>query len=139
MLVSGCKEVTQEVWNLLVGDIKTQQTEEPYYKSVQIKASIADATGDTEIETALFATGGESFVECNDGKVFDLLGTFDAIEQIYTFQRFELLYDGQSCGLYVYFFGPWNPLQVRYFFDNLDFTTDQLENIFINFKTLTVE
>lgn len=134
---SGCKEITQYMWDELVGSIKPEEETEAYDKSVQIKASIADATGDTELQTAMFATGGSSVVYCDDGSSYNLLGTFDPVEMLYTFQYFEIVYDGYDCELFVYFTGPWT--EQRYFYKLLKFTDDPIEKIFINFTEIIIK
>lgn len=135
----GCKEVTQEVWNAVAGEEAEKQEMTAYHKSVQITASIDDATGDVELETAFFATGGSAVVRCSDDHDFDLLITFDDETRLYTFQRFEIVYDGQDCGLFVYFLGPWDPLQERYFYHSIEFSSEPIEKIFINFSEIIIE
>lgn len=141
LVLPGCREITQAIWDGLVDDSIENQQEEPYTKEVRLTASIDNATGPEELETAMLATSGHSVVNCDDGKKYDLIGTFDEVSRIFTFQRFYIVYDDYNCELRVFFDGPWTALeQERFFYYLIEFDpVKTTEDIFIEFEEIVIE
>lgn len=137
--VSGCKEITQVVWDSLIKE-KGKSSSQKYGKSIQVSATLDDATGDAELSTLYAATGANSIVYCDDGDNYDLLFTVDETTRIITFQRFYMTYDEQVCELYLNIEGAWDELgEERFFCKTLEFDEKEFENIFIRFKEIVIK